>query len=68
VPRTLRRIIRNGAGRTATAQVQADGTFELNGLNGPRRFRLVRAPASWSVKAIRVNRRDVTDEADDRKD
>jgi hypothetical protein len=48
---------------TATAQVQADGTFQLDGLNGPRRFRLVRAPESWSVKAIRVNGRDVTDEA-----
>ena len=48
---------------TATTQVRADGTFELNGLNGPRRFRLVRAPASWSVKAVRANGRDVTDEA-----
>ena len=47
---------------TGTAQVQANGTFQLDGLNGPRRFRLARAPASWSVKAVRVNGRDVTDE------
>jgi hypothetical protein len=47
---------------TATAEVKPDGSFELDALNGPRRFRLIRAPASWSVKTIRANGRDVTDE------
>jgi hypothetical protein len=48
---------------TASAPVQADGTFDLARLNGPRRFRLARAPASWSIREITVNGRDVTDEA-----
>ena len=39
-----------------------DGTFVLEGLNGPRRLRLTRAPDTWSLKAIRVNGADVTDE------
>jgi hypothetical protein len=48
---------------TASAPVQADGTFELAWLNGPRRSRLARAPGSWSIKEITVNGRDITDEA-----
>jgi carboxypeptidase family protein len=41
---------------------QPDGTFALNGLSGPRRLYLMRGPP-WSLKAVRVNGRDVTDEA-----
>ena len=47
---------------TGTAQVQSDGTFQLDGLNGPRRFPAGKSAGSWSVKAVRVNGRDVTDE------
>jgi protocatechuate 3,4-dioxygenase beta subunit len=39
-----------------------DGTFVLNGLNGPRRLRLLGAPPSWSLKAIHANGREITDE------
>ena len=49
-------------GPGARATVQADGRFVLDGLNGPRRIRLLRAPESWNLKAIRVNGRDLTDE------
>ncbi|HEY1913914.1 MAG TPA: carboxypeptidase regulatory-like domain-containing protein [Vicinamibacterales bacterium] len=41
---------------------RVDGTFTLNGLHGPRRLSLMRAPTPWMLKAIRVNGRDVTDE------
>jgi hypothetical protein len=47
---------------TAVAQLRPDGTFTLDGLNGPRRFRLAQAPSGWSVKAIRAGGRDVTDQ------
>jgi hypothetical protein len=49
-------------GPSGRATGRRDGTFVLNGLNGPRRLRLVRAPASWRLKAIYANGRDVTDE------
>ena len=49
-------------GPGARASVRADGTFVLEGLNGPRRFRLLSAPDSWMVKAVSANGRDVTDE------
>jgi hypothetical protein len=48
-----------GPGARATGQ--PDGTFVLDGLNGPRRLR-VNAPPSWTLKAIRVNGLDVTDD------
>jgi hypothetical protein len=50
------------AGPAGRGTGQPDGTFVLNGLNGPRRLRLLGAPPSWSLKAIRANGRDVTDE------
>ena len=48
-------------GPSAMATGKPDGTFVLNGLNGPRRL-LLHAGKSWSLKAIRANGRDVTDE------
>jgi hypothetical protein len=49
-------------GPSGRATGKPDGTFVLNGLNGPRRLRLLRAPGSWSLRAIYANGRDVTDE------
>jgi protocatechuate 3,4-dioxygenase beta subunit len=50
------------AGPTGRATGRPDGTFALEGLIGPRRLRLMRAPPSWRLKAIRANGRDITDE------
>jgi hypothetical protein len=41
--------------------VRAGWTFELEGLNGPHRLQVVRAPSGWTLKEIRVNGIDVTD-------
>ena len=49
-------------GPTGRGTGQSDGTFVLNGLNGPRRLRLLGAPPPWSLKAIHANGRDITDE------
>jgi protocatechuate 3,4-dioxygenase beta subunit len=49
-------------GPLGRATGRADGGFTLEGLSGPRWLRLMRAPPSWRLKAIRVNGRDVTDE------
>jgi uncharacterized protein (DUF2141 family) len=43
------------------ADVQADQTFELDGLHGPRRLVLDRAPAGWMLQAVLVNGTDMTD-------
>jgi hypothetical protein len=48
-------------GPGATANVQPDGTFALEGLNGPRRLSLARTPPAWTLKTIRANGIDVTD-------
>jgi hypothetical protein len=48
---------------TGTSAVQADGTFELAYVNGPRRFRLVKAPPQWSIRQVTVNGQDTTDRA-----
>jgi len=48
-------------GPTGRAAGRPDGTFVLEGLNGPRRL-MMRGPPSWRLKAIRANGRDVTDE------
>ena len=50
-------------GPSARATARADGTFTIEGLNGPRRFHLMHAPDGWSLKSIRTNGRDITDEA-----
>src|SRR6185295_14501346 len=45
----------------ASAEIRDDWTFQINGVNGPRRLQMSRAPAEWALKAIRVNGIDVTD-------
>jgi hypothetical protein len=45
----------------ATANIHPDWTFEMAGLNGPRRLQVVRTPAGWALKALRVNGIDATD-------
>lgn len=47
--------------QTASANVHDDWTFEMMGINGPRRLQLVRAPAEFALKEIRVRGFDVTD-------
>ena len=44
-----------------SSSVTEDGTFEINGLSGPRIFRVSNVPAGWVLKAIRLNGNDVTD-------
>jgi hypothetical protein len=44
-----------------STDARAGWTFELEGLNGPHRLQVVRAPTGWTLKAIRVNGIDVTD-------
>jgi protocatechuate 3,4-dioxygenase beta subunit len=45
----------------ASADIHADWTFEMSGLNGPRRLQLVRTPPGLALKEIRVNGADITD-------
>jgi hypothetical protein len=45
----------------ATANIHADGSFEMAGISGPRRLQLLRAPSGWALKEIRANDIDVTD-------
>lgn len=45
----------------AAANIHRDWTFELDGINGPRRLQLLRAPDGWALKAILVDGIDVTD-------
>jgi protocatechuate 3,4-dioxygenase beta subunit len=45
----------------ATADIHADGTFEMKGINGPRRLEVTRVPQGWALKEIRVNGIDVGD-------
>jgi len=39
----------------ANADVHADWSFDIRGVNGPRRFQLVRAPAGWTLEDVRVH-------------
>jgi hypothetical protein len=41
--------------------IHPDWTFEMSGVNGPRRLQLRRAPAAWALKEVRVRGIDVTD-------
>ena len=45
----------------ASAAIRQDWSFAINGVNGPRRLQLQRAPADWTLKEIRINGIDVTD-------
>jgi hypothetical protein len=44
-----------------SADVHADWSFEIHGVNGPRRLQLQRTPAEWTLKEIRVNGIEATD-------
>ena len=48
-------------GNFARADIRNDWTFEMSGISGPRRLRLLRAPRGWGLKQILVNGVDVTD-------
>ena len=45
----------------ATANIHDDWTFEMMGVNGPRRLELTRVPPGWALQDIRVSGIDVTD-------
>jgi hypothetical protein len=45
----------------ARADIHDDGTFEIEGISGPRRLRLTQTPDHWMLKAIELNGIDVTD-------
>jgi protocatechuate 3,4-dioxygenase beta subunit len=45
----------------ARADIHDDWTFEISGVNGPRRLQLTQAPEGWALKAIRVGGIDATD-------
>jgi len=61
VPVDIDRAPRIG-GQPARARIQADGSFELAGLSGPRRLQVVRAPTGWMLQTIRARGSDVTDQ------
>ncbi len=50
-----------GPPQTATARLLADSTFELTGINGPRRLLVTRTPPGWALESVRVGGLDVTD-------
>jgi hypothetical protein len=45
----------------ASADIHGNWTFDISGLNGPRRLELIRIPPGLALKEIRVNGVDVTD-------
>jgi hypothetical protein len=45
----------------ASADIHSDWTFDMAGLNGPRRLQLTRTPPGFALEEIRVNGIDVTD-------
>jgi len=47
--------------QAAIAEIHDDWTFEMRGINGPRRLELIRVPEDWSLREIRVNGVDATD-------
>jgi hypothetical protein len=61
IPTDLDRSPRFG-GPPARARVAPDGSFELDGISGPRRLQVVRMPAGWTTKTILVHGVDVTDQ------
>ena len=40
----------------------SDGSLQLGGVTGPRRFVLTSAPSNWYLKSVRVRGREITDE------
>ena len=47
----------------ADAAIHDDWSFEIAGINGPRRLRVLRAPTGWTLKDIRVRGIDISDQA-----
>jgi hypothetical protein len=45
----------------ARAALHNDTTFEVNGISGPRRIRVMRLPQGWALKQVLVHNADVTD-------
>ena len=45
----------------ASAEIRDDWSFRVNGINGPRRLQLLRVPAGWMLKEVRVRGADATD-------
>lgn len=45
----------------ANADIRDDWSFAVNGVNGPRRLQLLRVPAKWTLREIRVRGIDVAD-------
>ena len=50
-----------GAGPAGFADVNDDWTFEIAGISGSRRLRLINPPLGWALKAIYLDGADVTD-------
>lgn len=48
-----------------SSSVTAEGTFEIQGLAGPRIFRVTNIPAGWVLKGILLNGTDITDTGTD---
>jgi len=48
-------------GNLARADIRNDWTFEMSGISGPRRLRLLRAPRGWGLKQIVAAGVDITD-------
>jgi hypothetical protein len=48
-------------GNLARADIRNDWTFEMSGISGPRRLRLLRAPRGWGLKQVLAGGVDVTD-------
>jgi hypothetical protein len=61
LPTDLDRAPRFG-GPPARARVAPDGSFELDGISGPRRLQVVRMPTGWTTKTILVHGVEVTDQ------
>jgi hypothetical protein len=45
----------------AIATIHPDWDFEMVGINGPRHLEMIRVPAGWALKAIRLRGSDITD-------
>jgi hypothetical protein len=45
----------------AIAEIHDDWSFEIKGVNGPRRLQLTRVPKGWTLEEILVHRLDATD-------
>jgi protocatechuate 3,4-dioxygenase beta subunit len=45
----------------AVAEIHDDWSFDIKGVNGPRRLQLMRAPKGWTLEEILVHRLDATD-------